>query len=111
MHCDSTLHQAIQHVREHGAFSVVEHFKQFVLQREGLGYHFPVYGLTILILSFWGNVQGLIFTPKPQVPGLVGIAASVLAFRYYMVSLKFEKTGRGIMLVTFLLFLANFLLL
>jgi hypothetical protein len=70
-----------------------------------------VYGLTILMLSFWGNVQGLIFTPKPQVPGLVGIAASVLAFRYYMVSLKFEKTGRSMMLVTFLLFLANFLLL
>ena len=60
-----------------------------------------LYGLTILILSFWGNVHGLIFTPKPQVPGLVGIAANILAFRYYMVNLKLDKTGRGIMLITF----------
>lgn len=77
----------------------------------GLMLPLMVYGLTILMLSFWGNVQGLIYTPKPQVPGLVGIAVSVLVFRYYMVSLKFEKTGRGILLATFLLFLANFLLL
>lgn len=69
------------------------------------------YALTILILSFWGNVDGMVYTPKPQVPGLVGIAASIVAFRYYMVSLKFDKTGRGILVTAFVLFLANFILL
>lgn len=70
-----------------------------------------VYALTILILGFTGKVDGLVYTPKPQVPGLVGLAASIFAFRYYMVSLKFDKTGRGILVMAFIYFLANFIFL
>jgi hypothetical protein len=59
------------------------------------------YGLTIMVLSQWGLVESLIYTPKPKTPGLIGLAANILAFRYYMVNLKFDKAGRGIMLTTF----------
>ena len=68
-----------------------------------------LYGLTILILGFWGRTEGLLYPPNPQVPGLVGIAANLKVFRYNMVKLKFDRTGRGIILVTFLIFLAIFL--
>ncbi|MBW6496898.1 MAG: hypothetical protein K0B09_00785 [Bacteroidales bacterium] len=77
----------------------------------GAGLPVLVYALAILILGFWGNVEGLVYTPKPQVPGLIGLAASIIAFRYYMLSLKFDKTGRGILVAAFVLFLANFILL
>lgn len=77
----------------------------------GTGLPVLVYALAILILGFWGNVEGLVYAPKPQVPGLIGLAASIIAFRYYMVSLKFDKTGRGILVAAFVLFLANFILL
>lgn len=60
-----------------------------------------LYGLTILVLSQWGMVESFIYTPKPKTPGLIGLVANILAFRYYMVNLKFDKTGRGIMLITF----------
>ena len=67
------------------------------------------HGLTILALSLWGRTQGLLYPPNPQVPGLVGIAANLIAFRYYMVKLKYDRAGRGIILITFLYFLSIFI--
>ena len=67
------------------------------------------YGLTILALSLWGRTQGLRDPPHPQVQGLVGLAANLIAFRYYMVKLKYDRAGRGIILITFLYFLSIFI--
>lgn len=39
---------------------------------------------------------------------LIGIAGNLLPIRYYFVSLKFDKTGRGILLITFILLILFF---
>ena len=75
----------------------------------GLLLPLAVYGLTIFFLGFGGRTEGFLYPPNPQVPGLVGIAANLLVFRHYMVKWKFDRTGRGIMLITFLYFLAIFI--
>lgn len=41
---------------------------------------------------------------------LISFAGNLLPIRYYFVSLKYDKTGRGILLVTFILFIAFFAL-
>ena len=37
---------------------------------------------------------------KPTNMPLIGIFFNMIPFRYYMVNLKYDKTGRGILLVT-----------
>ncbi len=69
------------------------------------------YFITIGLLSRNGLVEGLIYLPRPRVPALVGLVANILVFRYYMVGLKLEKTGKGILLVTFVCFFLVFLFL
>ena len=41
---------------------------------------------------------------------LVAIFTNLFTLRYYLVKLKYDRTGRGILLVTFLLAIAYFLL-
>ena len=41
---------------------------------------------------------------------LLSIAVNVLPIRYYFVNLKFEKTGRGVLLITFILVMLFFAL-
>lgn len=41
---------------------------------------------------------------------LVSIAINLFAIKYYFVNLKYDKTGRGILLVTFLFAIVYFLL-
>ncbi len=42
---------------------------------------------------------------------LLGIAVNLVIMRYYFLKLKFENTGKGIMIVTLILILAFFLFL
>lgn len=41
---------------------------------------------------------------------LLSIAANLLAIKYYFVNLKYDKTGRGILVITFLFGLAYFVI-
>ena len=67
-----------------------------------------VYGLVLLILKQHGYVEGLIYLPRPRVPGLVAVFSNLFPFRYFMVNKQFDKTGRGILLVTFAMALLVF---
>ncbi len=60
-----------------------------------------VYGLAISVLSRYGHVDGLIYLPRPRVPGLLAVFSNLIPFRYYMVNKKYDRTGRGILLITF----------
>ncbi len=67
-----------------------------------------VYGLVLTILIPWGQVENLIYIPRPRVPFLLAIFSNFFPFRYYMVNKKFDRTGRGILLLTFILALVFF---
>jgi hypothetical protein len=41
---------------------------------------------------------------------LISLTVNLLPIRYYFVTLKYEKTGRGVLLVTFILFMLFFIL-
>lgn len=60
-----------------------------------------VYAIILAALSRYGHVEGLVYLPRPRVPGLVAIFTNLFPFRYYMVNKKFDRTGRGILLITF----------
>lgn len=41
---------------------------------------------------------------------LISLTGNLLPIRYYFVSLKYDKTGRGVLLMTFILFMLFFVL-
>ncbi len=47
---------------------------------------------------------------NPRTPFLIALIPNVFLFRYYMVNRKQDKTGRGIILVLFVVIFAVFLL-
>ncbi len=57
------------------------------------------YGVNILIAKFFTHGRS-IFTLATLV--VISIFVNVLAFRYYMLKLKMDLTGRGILLATFI---------
>ncbi len=67
-----------------------------------------VYALVILVLLPYGQVEGFTYAPRPRIPFLVAIIANLFPFRFYMVSKKYDRTGRGILLVTFLMIITYF---
>ncbi len=69
-----------------------------------------VYAMAIVTLSRYGHVDGFIYTIRPKVPALLAAAANLFPFRFFMVNKKFDKTGRGILLVTFLMVILIFAL-
>ncbi len=75
-----------------------------------IGFLLPmvVYCLIILILYPFGYVDNMIYTLNPAMAPLLAVFSNLLVFRYYMVTKKYERTGRGLLLVTFLMALAVF---
>ncbi len=62
-----------------------------------------IYGIIYWVMNQWGTIDeglGLYFL-KESTMQLVGVFANMFTFRYYMVNLKYDKTGRGILLATF----------
>ena len=57
-----------------------------------------IYALLDLITYNSGTVK--LFDDRTKM--VLGIAANMLPFRQYMIKLKFEQTGKGILLVTFI---------
>lgn len=66
------------------------------------------YAVLLALLHWYNGVEGLVYTPRPRAPGLVAVFSNLFPFRYYMVSKKYDKTGRGILLVTFALAIVFF---
>ncbi|MCX7696554.1 MAG: hypothetical protein N2Z72_02535 [Bacteroidales bacterium] len=58
------------------------------------------YGLLYLITHVFFARNFPILQPGTML--LIAIAINLIPFRYYLVKLKFDKTGRGIFLVTFI---------
>lgn len=70
-----------------------------------LGIVLPVaiYLLVYMAMMQWGQIEGSpgrVFMKKSTMQ-LIGIFSNMFTFRYYMVNLKYDKTGRGILLITF----------
>jgi len=78
-----------------------------------------VLGLLLPVLT-WLLLSGIMMVVEEGISGftprrspffeLLGIAVNLLVMRYYLVNLKFDKTGRGILVVTFILIIAFFAL-
>lgn len=75
-----------------------------------IGIFFPViffgfiYGINYILLIL-GVAK---FYLDLQTHLLISLAANLLPIRYYFVNLKYDKTGRGVLLFTFLLILVFF---
>ena len=86
--------------------------KDHIIFGSALGLFIPVFifGLILLINYFLiqaGMVQ--VYLDR-KIDLLIGITGNLVPIRYYFVNLKFEKTGRGVLLVTFILFISFFAL-
>ena len=67
-----------------------------------------VYLLLVLIVYVVKTVFGVETSSYLGAMRLVSIAVNLLPLRYYFVKLKFELTGRGILLVTFIYVIVYF---
>ena len=60
-----------------------------------------LYGIIMLIMIQWGTITEGVYVLKPSTIKLLALFSNMISFRYYMVNLKYDKTGRGILLITF----------
>jgi hypothetical protein len=77
-----------------------------------LGVAAPIifYGLLYLIDMLLYSFAGVHLTPEYHYLYLLSMAFNIILFRYYFVSLKAEKTGKGILLVTIIYIMVYFFL-
>ena len=68
----------------------------------GLGIILPVvvYGIIMLVLMQWGRLPMGGYVLKASTSQLLALFSNLVIFRYYMVNIKYDKTGRGILLAT-----------
>lgn len=67
-----------------------------------------VYAIVILAFAQSGHVENFIYTIRPKVPFLVAAFSNLFPFRYYMVNKKYDRTGRALLLITFLMVILVF---
>ncbi|NLF43927.1 MAG: hypothetical protein GX587_14635 [Bacteroidales bacterium] len=68
------------------------------------------YGIITLILKLIGEPVANIRYLRESTVQLLAIASNLPIFRYYLVKLKYDKTGRGVLMVTFVLTIVFFIL-
>lgn len=68
------------------------------------------YGIITLILKLIGQPVENIRYLRESTVQLLAIASNLPIFRYYLVKLKYDKTGRGVLMVTFVLTIVFFIL-
>ena len=68
-----------------------------------------VFGILFLIAKCCAPVGKELLIPMSTLL-LVSIFTNLFTMRYYLVKLKYDRTGRGILLVTFLMAIAYFIL-
>lgn len=63
-----------------------------------------IYGLLYAGVKFWSSLNDSLHFEliKQSTLQLAGIFVNMFTFRYYMVNLRYDKTGRGILLATFI---------
>jgi hypothetical protein len=59
-----------------------------------------VYGIILLVLKQLGTTPTGNYALKPSTTRLLALFSNFIVFRYYMVNLKYDRTGRGILLAT-----------
>lgn len=62
-----------------------------------------VYGLVALVLFLFGKPMDTLSLDLVKKCILLSIVPSVFVMRYYLLKLKYDLTGRGILLVTFVI--------
>lgn len=62
-----------------------------------------LYGLVYLVLTAFGKPLDILNLDLVKKFVLLSIVPSVFVMRYYLLKLKYDLTGRGILLVTFLI--------
>ncbi len=62
-----------------------------------------VYGLVALVLFLFGKPMDTLSLDLVKKFILLSIVPSVFVMRYYLLKLKYDLTGRGILLVTFVI--------
>ncbi len=69
-----------------------------------LGILFPLvtYGIFYLIGLGVDSASGKTGVLKPETIGLISIFSNLFILRYYLIKLKYDRTGRGILLITFI---------
>ena len=67
-----------------------------------------IYAIVIATLAQYGHVENLIYTIRPKVPFLVAAFSNLFPFRYYMVNKKYDRTGRALLLITFMMVIIVF---
>ncbi|HNW98937.1 MAG TPA: hypothetical protein PKK00_11055 [Bacteroidales bacterium] len=67
-----------------------------------------LYGIIYSIDLLIRNIFEMYVLLTPSTMQLTSIIVSILAMRYYLVKLKYEKTGKGLLLVTFIFIIAFF---
>jgi hypothetical protein len=69
-----------------------------------------LYGL-ILLISFLLVQMGItqVYLDR-KIHVLISLTANLLPIRYYFVTLKYDKTGRGVLFITFILMMLFFVL-
>jgi hypothetical protein len=67
-----------------------------------------IYAIIIIALSQYGHVENLLYTIRPKVPFLVAAFSNLFPFRYYMVNKKYDRTGRALLLITFVIVILVF---
>jgi hypothetical protein len=67
-------------------------------------------GVLYLIYKTFYLIAGVNILAEESYLYLLSIAANLFAIKYYFVNLKYDKTGRGILVMTFLFGLAYFVI-
>lgn len=66
------------------------------------------FGIFYLIGIGIDNASGKEHVLKPQTLILISIFTNLFSLRYFLIKLKFDRTGRGILLMTFVLTMIYF---
>ncbi|MDR2407892.1 MAG: hypothetical protein LBE13_07260 [Bacteroidales bacterium] len=84
-------------------------YKDTILLGTGLGILVPLIAFGILYaISVGFAPEGKDYIIKISTVELVSVFLNLFTLRYYLLKLKFDRTGRGILLVTFILAIAYF---
>jgi hypothetical protein len=67
-----------------------------------------LYGIIYYIDMLVRKIFHMYLLLSPSTMQLVSIVVNVFVMRYYLVKLKFDKTGKGVLLLTFIYILAYF---
>ena len=74
----------------------------------GIGMAIAITGLSYLLLILINSLISSTDILQNSTMKLLAIFVNLIPFRYYLVKLKADKTGRGILLVTFILSMLYF---